>query len=458
MCLVEVAFISVGSSYMAATVPAMIIAIYCIQKFYLRTSRQMRILDLEAKTPLYQSLSETQEGLATIRSFGWQTYCQNDFLSKLDESQKPYYLMFCIQRWLTLTLQLTTAGVGVVLVSLALLVPASSDGSSLGLALTSILAFGASLQHVIEGWTGAETTLAGVTRTRDFVRDTPREDISPEHIEPPSGWPQGVVQIRNLQLTYENGSNPLKDVSIDIPAGSRTAIAGRTGCGKSSIIACIMRLVDPTFGSIRIDGLDVASLPHDQLRLDLICLPQDPLLFPGMALHLNLLPSSTTAKRHPSEIEEEKDCILKALKAVGLADKVKARGGLDAPLNPGAWSQGEQQLFAVARAIVRRKQKSIRSARNSSRSRCLLLLDEATSAMDQQTEAMFWEAVDLEFAGDTVIVVAHRERTLQHCDSIITLEDGMVKTIDAKSDKDSTYKIDWSPAVSEAEDTIFELP
>ena len=130
----------------------------------------------------------------------------------------------------------------------------------------------------------------------------------------------------------------------------------------------------------------------------------------------------------------------------------------DAPLNPGAWSQGEQQLFAVARAIIRRKQKASVSVQNGSCSRSLLLLDEATSAMDERTEAMFWEAVDLEFAGDTVIVVAHKERTLQHCDTVITLEDGMVKTIDAKSDKDSTYKIEWSPAVSKVEDTIFELP
>lgn len=456
MCLVEVAFISVGSSYMAATIPAMILAVYCIQNFYLRTSRQMRILDLEAKTPLYQSLSETQEGLATIRSFGWQTYCQKDFLSKLDESQKPYYLMFCIQRWLTLTLQLTTAGVGVVLVALALLVPNSSDGSSLGLALTSILAFGASLQHVIEGWTGAETTLAGVTRTRDFVRDTPREESPKEPIEPPSSWPQGAVQVRNLELAYENGSKPLKDVSFDIPAGSKFAIAGRTGCGKSSIVACITRLIDPTSGSIRIDGLDVTSLPHERLRSDLICLPQDPLLFPGMSLRLNLLSTTTVPERRPAEVEQETGLILKALRAVGLADKVKAREGLDVPFNPGAWSQGEQQLFAVVRAIIRRRQKAMSSAMN--RSRCLLLLDEATSAMDEQTETIFWKAVEMEFAGDTIIVIAHKERTLQYCDVVLTLEDGKVKTIDRKSDKDSTYKIDWSPAVSEAEDTIFELP
>jgi ATP-binding cassette subfamily C (CFTR/MRP) protein 1 len=132
-CLVQLALISMGSNYMAGTIPVTTFTLYLVQKFYLRTSRQIRLLDLEAKSPVYQHFTETLEDLATIWSFGWQEKFKEEAIKRLDFSPKPYYLMQCIQRWLTLVLDFTISVLAVILVSMALLIPHSSNPGAIGI-------------------------------------------------------------------------------------------------------------------------------------------------------------------------------------------------------------------------------------------------------------------------------------------------------------------------------------
>lgn len=113
--LLSVALISVGAQYFATIIPVCAVALYLLAKFYLRTSRQIRHLDLEAKSPLYTIFTDTIDGLVTIRAFGWKTAFLEDSLDLLDLSQKPYYLLFCIQRWLKIMLDLFVAAIAVVL-------------------------------------------------------------------------------------------------------------------------------------------------------------------------------------------------------------------------------------------------------------------------------------------------------------------------------------------------------
>lgn len=162
---------------MAAVVPVTVLAVYCVQKFYLKTSRQMRLLELECKSPLYKQFTETIEGVLTIRAFGWQQYFENTTLQHLDNSQRPFYLLYCIQHWLNLVLDLITAMMGIGVVALALCLPQSSSPGSLRIALTSILSFNSSLQGLISSYTGAEMVIGSVTRTRSFEKDTPLRKI-----------------------------------------------------------------------------------------------------------------------------------------------------------------------------------------------------------------------------------------------------------------------------------------
>lgn len=95
MVIAAVVIVS-GASYTAVVIPFILAVLYLVQKFYLRTSRQMRFLDLEAKSPLYTHFTETLTGAETVRAFGRETAALDEHRRRLDLSQKPYYLMFCI--------------------------------------------------------------------------------------------------------------------------------------------------------------------------------------------------------------------------------------------------------------------------------------------------------------------------------------------------------------------------
>jgi ATP-binding cassette subfamily C (CFTR/MRP) protein 1 len=202
MCLMNLILICLGTTYIATTVPAAIVALYFIQKFYLRCSRQMRLLDLEHKSPLYQQFTETLEGLETIRAFGWQAYCDNKALERLNTSQRPYYLLFMIQRWLNLVLDALVCSMAVMLVALALCIPGAATGGSIGVALSSVLSFNTSLKMLIMTWTQAETSLGSVARTKSFEEHTPSENNPDEDLQPPKDWPTGKLEVEKMTLSY----------------------------------------------------------------------------------------------------------------------------------------------------------------------------------------------------------------------------------------------------------------
>ena len=110
--------IGVGTVYAAISFPIVLIALYLIQKVYLRTSRQLRLLDLENKAPLYSLFEESLSGMTTIRAFGWHKALDDKNHMLLDRSQRPFYLLFAVQRWLTLVLDLLVAAVAVLLMVL----------------------------------------------------------------------------------------------------------------------------------------------------------------------------------------------------------------------------------------------------------------------------------------------------------------------------------------------------
>ena len=202
-CLAEAALVAVGSTYMALTIPFLLLSLYTLQNVYLKTSRQMRFLDLEAKSPLYSHFLETLEGLSTIRSFGWQSRFMEANIERLNRSQRPYYLLYCIQRWLELVLQLLVGAMAVIVVALATTLRGTSNGGLLGISLNAILAFQASLQGLITSWTLLETSLGAIARLKTFEANTPPEDKPQEHFHPDDDWPSnGGLELRNVSASY----------------------------------------------------------------------------------------------------------------------------------------------------------------------------------------------------------------------------------------------------------------
>jgi ATP-binding cassette subfamily C (CFTR/MRP) protein 1 len=215
------------------------------------------------------------------------------------------------------------------------------------------------------------------------------------------------------KLFYSNGNVALDSVSFTIKAGQKIGICGRTGSGKSSLISTLLRLWDPKRGDIFVDNIPITSVPRRTVRDKFICLPQDALVFPR-SFQFNLDPESRVS--NPADFKY-------ALEAVGLMELVESRGGVEADV--GQLSQGQQQLLALARAIIRKK---------ILKGKCILILDEATSNLDRATEEAVREAISKEFKDNTVISVAHRIDMVKDADLIIVLENGKVAKIGTPED------------------------
>jgi ABC-type multidrug transport system fused ATPase/permease subunit len=403
--LAQIALIAVGSTYLAIAIPFCLGTTWALQRFYLRTSRQLRLLDLELESPLLSSISETLEGLPTIRAFGWEEKFERRNQDRLDASQRPVYLLYCIQRWLNFVLDLIVAALAILLVSLATELPSSTSGGRLGVAMLNILGFSQSLSQFIFFYTDLETSLQAVSRVKEFVETTVSEEASPRSLAaPPENWPaRGAVEFHDITASYATGTDNavLKGVSLAIQPGQKVGICGRTGSGKSSLLSALFRMIELQSGSITIDGIDLKTIPRKEVRSRLIAIPQDPFLLPGTA-RLNASPDETVADNQ----------IIKALEKVGLWEHVQKRGGLDTDIDILALSHGQQQLFCLARAMLRPGN--------------ILVLDEATSNVDWGTDEVMQRVIREEFANKTIITVAHRLRTILDSDLVVVLGEGRI--------------------------------
>ena len=135
------ALISSTATFFLATVPVTLAVLYAIQIFYLRSSRQLRLLDLQFNAPLQTHFSETISGLCTIRAFGWKKSFENQHLERLDQSQKPFYLLMCIQRWLAVVLDIIVAFLATILMVIVVAKRESINPALVGIGLLNVTAF-----------------------------------------------------------------------------------------------------------------------------------------------------------------------------------------------------------------------------------------------------------------------------------------------------------------------------
>ena len=202
--MAQAGLIAAGARFIATTIPICAVLIWLIQKFYLRTSRQVRLLDLEAKSPLYTHFIETLEGLSTIRAFGWQTAYMEKNHELLDLSQKPFYMLYCIQRWLNLVLDLLVAGLAILLMTIAVELSSRTSGAALGVALVNVLTFNQSLALLVTSWTQMETSLGAISRVKSLAAEVKPEDCAREICDLPSSWPAlGSMAFDNVSASYE---------------------------------------------------------------------------------------------------------------------------------------------------------------------------------------------------------------------------------------------------------------
>ncbi|KAK1994906.1 P-loop containing nucleoside triphosphate hydrolase protein [Colletotrichum falcatum] len=384
---------------LALAVPVLAAALWAIQHVYLRTSRQVRLLELEAKAPVFSHFVASLAGLVTLRALGWAGRAGAENLARLDRSQRAFYAMGSLQRWLLLVLNLVIAGLAVLLVAAAVALRHAVDPGLLGVALVSVTGFGQLLTGLLGNWATLDTSLGAV------ARETGQGEGGGKALAPPGEWPaKGRIDVVNVSAAYDD-HRVLGGIDLSIEPGEKVAVCGRTGSGKSTLMALLLRLHSPSTGAIRIDGVDIATVPVDRLRESLVALPQDPLFLPG------------TVRRNLDPFGARDDgAVWGALDKTGLKGLIEDKGGLEAELKTDWLSAGQKQLFCMARAILRDSR--------------VLLLDEATSSLDQATEQVVQDLIRSEFRRWTVVVVAHRLKAVVDFDKVATLQDGRVVEFD----------------------------
>ncbi|RBR10554.1 uncharacterized protein FIESC28_09418 [Fusarium coffeatum] len=427
--IAKAGLLAASTPYIAAAFPLLGAIYFYLQRGYLRTSRQLRLLDLEEKAPLYTQFLETLSGLATIRAFGWGDAILEANHALVDRSQRPFYLLMIVQRWLVLVLDLTTAGLALLLVGLAVRLRGEVDVGLTGVSLVQLISLSETVNLLIQFWTSIETSIGAVARIKQFAEDTGEENLPGETQEPPPQWPdKGAIQVSNLTASYGDGKedfvNALDAVSLEIKPGEKIGICGRTGSGKSSLFLALLRLLDPSFGSVTIDGISLSSLPRDTIRSRLITLTQDQFVLPGTVRH----------NVDPRGVYSEVD-INEAIRLVGLSDAIEQHGGLHASFDEDMLSHGQKQLFFLARAVLRKHDGRV------------VLLDEVTSSVDHKTEKVIKAIIGDEFKEHTVVSITHRLDTIVDFDRVIVMGKGCVVEIGKPKDllaSNSKFKALWS--------------
>ena len=213
----------------------------------------------------------------------------------------------------------------------------------------------------------------------------------------------GSVQFAHVKFGYTEDKTVIKDFSADIAPGSKIAIVGPTGAGKTTLVKLLMRFYDVNEGAVLIDGYDIRDFRRKDLRS----------LF-GMVLQDTWLYSGTIRDNiRYSRPDAEESEIIAAAKAAQVDHFVKTLpGGYDMELNEDSdnISQGQRQLITIARAILADP--------------IILILDEATSSVDTRTEIMIQKAMDNLMKGRTSFIIAHRLSTIKDADRILVLNDG----------------------------------
>ncbi len=215
----------------------------------------------------------------------------------------------------------------------------------------------------------------------------------------------GHLKFENVRFKYPNGFKALSEINIDIPAGSKVALVGRSGAGKSTIFNLIPRLFDPKAGRILLDGDDIRDITIESLRRQIAVVSQDSVLLRGTVAE-NIRFGRIDAS------DDEIRTAAVAAEADGFIQNLKH--GYETEISPSGlnFSGGEKQRLSIARSILR--------------DASIFLLDEPTSALDAESEVAIRKALDELSKGRTTITIAHRLATILDADMIIVMDGGRI--------------------------------
>ncbi|XP_070538468.1 ATP-binding cassette sub-family C member 5-like [Ptychodera flava] len=413
ICFSCVSILIVFPWLLLAFIPFVLIVMFTY-KYYHHGMRDCKRLGNISRSPWFSHVTATIQGLQTIRAYQKQGDFMRKFTQLLDKNTVAFMSFTFCGRWAGIRLDTITVATSFLTALMTVLSHGAISPALCGLALSYTLQFTGLFQLSVRLAAEVEARMTSVERINFYLKTlTAEEATKASKVRPPDKWPSdGRLQIENLKMRYrDNLPLALKGVTFNVASMEKVGIVGRTGAGKSSLGVSLFRLVEPTSGTIHIDGINISDIRLHDLRSRLSVIPQDPVLFVG-TIRYNLDPFD----------EYSDDEIWQSLEKANLKHMVRdLEGKLEAPVieNGGNFSVGERQLICMARALLRRCK--------------ILLLDEATAAIDTETDSLIQQTLRDAFTNCTMLIIAHRLNTVLNCDKILVMDRGKVVEYDSPS-------------------------
>jgi ABC-type multidrug transport system fused ATPase/permease subunit len=392
---------------------------------YLAGAREIKRLESNAKSPIFEQFGSALTGLTTIRAFGKASVYVDRMYAKIDRHAQAAWHLWLFNRWMSFRLSvvgaLFTTITGILVVAVT-----GIDASLAGFALSFSVQYSSVITWALRQYANIEMEMNATERVVEY------SNIKIENQEGkpvPAAWPtNGRIEVNDLVVGYAPDLPAvLKGLTFSVESNQRVGVVGRTGAGKSSLTLALFRFLEAREGTIHIDGIDVSKIKLHDLRSRLAIIPQDPVLFSG-TVRSNLDPfdeytdeelNDALQRVHLTTPEESAPSGTQTPASTSTSpSRTKNKNifsSLSSPVSEAGLnlSQGQRQLLCLARAIVSRPK--------------IMVLDEATSAVDMSTDALIQRSIRAEFGGpggSTLLVIAHRLSTIADFDRILVMDAG----------------------------------
>lgn len=380
-------------------------SLYLVQKILARV-REVMQQEMAGLSEIIKVVQETSIGVRVIKAFGLEPVMSSRMDLAVRQVEQRTNKMIRLEAATTPIMD-TLVGFaigGVVLMSTVTIFgqSAGTPGQLISFVTAFLMAYEPA-KRLSKMAVSLEANMYGVRLMFDMLDAPPSMVEAKDAVDLGTG-PAGI-QMRDVQFSYSTGGAVLNGVNLDFPQGKTTALVGPSGGGKSTMLNLLLRLYDPTSGSVLINGHDIKGVSYTSLRNSIAFVGQDTFLFSQ-----TILQNLRLARAEASDQE-----VFEAAKMANADEFIqKLPNGYDTQIGENGvfLSGGQRQRLAIARAVLRRAP--------------ILLLDEATSALDSHSEKLVRDALEQLTKGVTTVVVAHRLSTILKADQICYLEAGQV--------------------------------